>query len=56
MRRISLSCGNCAWNDDFLCDKYGRWVKDDDKACNEWEREKVRETEETGDIAKKQEL
>lgn len=32
-------CGNCIWNEDLLCDKKGRIVKDSDRACPAWEGE-----------------
>ena len=30
-------CGNCIWNEDLLCDKSGRMIKDTDRACRSWE-------------------
>jgi len=38
--RIEITCGNCAWNDNGICDKLGYVVEDDDKpVCGaEWER------------------
>lgn len=37
MEKIELTCGNCLWNDDLLCDKKGIIIRDDDKACDQWE-------------------
>lgn len=37
MKQIPLTCRNCIWNEDLFCDKRGRFVHDDDKACRKWE-------------------
>ena len=31
------NCGNCIWNEDLLCDRNGKIVKDTDRACRQWE-------------------
>ena len=32
----SKECGTCAWNDDGLCDRIGKFVDDDD-TCRHWQ-------------------
>jgi hypothetical protein len=34
-----MTCEDCIWNDDGICDKYGTTVDDDDKACRLYEKE-----------------
>lgn len=36
VKKMTLSCDTCIWNDDGLCDRIGRFVDPDDK-CEEWE-------------------
>ena len=32
--RFAATCGDCYWNDDGWCRKYGGWVDADKWACN----------------------
>lgn len=36
-----MTCGTCIYNDDLLCDRYGRLVEDDDEACRGYIKENM---------------